>query len=286
MASENIHEEPFEDPVVENKEYFEKESAIASKSLDVEVHEGGMQFEEDTHRNCRSLDLDGVVEEESNQELKEELPNIGLEQKASSGAEQEADSGAEQEADSGAEQEADSGAEQEADSGAEQETDSGAEQQEPNEYDEPLYPGAAITVSIAMTLLLAFIVCHKLSNEAIADLLYLIDHICPNPNRCCRTLYKFKKFFSFLAIPFNCCYYCAQCFNPISDVILRACGVCKTVINSVKDLSYFIHIPISDQIRTLFARRHFYSNLLHRFTRVKLNQDCLEDIYDGLLYRN
>ena len=59
----------------------------------------------------------------------------------------------------------------------------------------------------------------------------------------------------------------------------------KNVINSVKDLSYFIYIPISSQIRTLFARRHFYSNLLHRFTRVKLNQDCLEDIYDGLLYR-
>ena len=136
-----------------------------------------------------------------------------------------------------------------------------------------------------MTLLLAFVVRHKLSNEAIADLLYLIDHICPKPNRCCRTLYKFKKFFSFLVMPFNCCYYCTQCFNPIKDVTLRACGVCKTVINSVKDLSYFIHIPISDQIKTLFARRHFYSNLLHRFTRVKLNQDCFEDIYDGLLYR-
>ena len=205
MASENIHEEPFEDPVVENEEYFEEESTIASKSLDVEVHEGGMQFEDDTHSNGCSVDLNGVAEEESSQELEEELPNIGLEQEADSVAEQEADSGAEQEADCRAEQEADSGAEQEADSGAEQEADSGAEQ-EANEYNEPLYPGAAITVSIAMTLLLAFIVCHKLSNEAIADLLYLIDHICPKPNRCCRTLYKFKKFFSFLAIPFNCCY--------------------------------------------------------------------------------
>ena len=216
MAGEDIHEEPSEDPVVE---YFVEESTTASKLLDVEVHEGGMQFEDDIHSSGHSIDLDGAAEE-SNQELEEELPNIGLEQEADNGEEQEADSGEEQEADSGEEQEANSGSH--------------------CEYDEPLYPGAAITVSIAMTLLLAFVVRHKLSNEAIADLLYLIDHICPKPNRCCRTLYKFKKFFSFLVMPFNCCYYCTQCFNPIKDVTLRACGVCKTVINSVKDLSYGI----------------------------------------------
>ena len=189
MAGEDIHEEPSEDPVVE---YFVEESTTASKLLDVEVHEGGMQFEDDIHSSGHSIDLDGAAEE-SNQELEEELPNIGLEQEADNGEEQEADSGEEQEADSGEEQEADSGEQQEADSGEQQEANSGSH----CEYDEPLYPGAAITVSIAMTLLLAFVVHHKLSNEAIADLLYLIDHICPKPNRCCRTLYKFKKFFFF-----------------------------------------------------------------------------------------
>ena len=79
MAGEDIHEEPSEDPVVE---YFVEESATASKSLDVEVHEGGMQFEDDIHSNGHSMDLDGAVEEESNQELEEELPSIGLEQEA------------------------------------------------------------------------------------------------------------------------------------------------------------------------------------------------------------
>ena len=165
--------------------------------------------------------------------------------------------------------------------GSEEEADSGLHY----EHDDPLYAGAAITVGVAMTLLLAFVVRHKLTNEAISDLLYLIDHLCPKPNRCCKTLYKFKKFFSFLVVPFNCCYYCSQCFNPISDMTSRACAVCKAIINSVKDLSYFIHIPISEQIKSLFARKHFLSNLLHRFTRVKQNQDCFEDIYDGLLYR-
>lgn len=252
MASEDIHEELTEEP--ENEEYFEGESAAtAFVSHDVEVDQGGMQFE--IHHNGHNPELDGVAEglEE------EELP------KRSTESEEDTDSGAEEKADDGAEEDADS--------------------ESHHEHDDPLYRGAAITVGVAMTLLLAFIVRHKLTNEAIADLLYLIDHLCPKPNRCCKTLYKFKKFFSFLVLPFNCYYYCAQCINPISDMTLRSCSICKTVINSVKDLGYFIHIPISEQIKTLFARKHFYTNLLHRFTRVKLNQDCFEDIYDGLLYK-
>ena len=59
----------------------------------------------------------------------------------------------------------------------------------------PLYPGASITVNVTMILLLAFAVRHKLTNEAISDLLYLINTICPKPNNTCKTLYNFKKFF-------------------------------------------------------------------------------------------
>jgi len=78
--------------------------------------------------------------------------------------------------------------------------------------------------------------------------------------------YKFKKFFSFLVILFKCCYYCSQCFNPINVnpvTTLRACSVCNTAINLVKDLSYFIHIPILEQIQSLFSRKTFFNNLLH-----------------------
>ena len=60
----------------------------------------------------------------------------------------------------------------------------------------PLYPGASITVNVTMILLLAFAVRHKLTNEAISDLLYLIDTICPKPNNTCKTLYNFTFLFS------------------------------------------------------------------------------------------
>jgi len=45
--------------------------------------------------------------------------------------------------------------------------------------DTPLYAGVSITVNVTMVLLLAFAVRHKLTNEAISDLLYLIHTICP-----------------------------------------------------------------------------------------------------------
>ena len=121
-----------------------------------------------------------------------------------------------------------------------------------------------------MTLLLAFIVRHKLTNEAISDLLYIIDHICPKPNKSCKTLYNFKKFFSFLVTPFNNCYYCPQCSYPISEVATKVCTICKKVFNSVKDLNYFLHVPICDQIKSLFGRKNFFNSLLYRFTRSKL----------------
>ena len=63
--------------------------------------------------------------------------------------------------------------------------------------DAPLYPGATITFKITMILLLTFAVRHKLSNEAISDLLYIIEILCPKPNLCCKSVYKFKTFFHF-----------------------------------------------------------------------------------------
>ena len=91
--------------------------------------------------------------------------------------------------------------------------------------DTPLYPGASITVNVTMILLLAFAVRHKLTNEAISDLLYLINTICPKPNNTCKTLYNFKNFFSNLVMPTNFCYYCPDCFSPISSVATTLCSI-------------------------------------------------------------
>ena len=74
--------------------------------------------------------------------------------------------------------------------GSEEEADSGSHYR----HDDPLYAGAAITVGVAMTLLLAFIIRHKLTNEAISDLLYLSV---PSPTgvaKHCTNLKSFSRF--------------------------------------------------------------------------------------------
>ena len=142
MDNEGFYKEHSEEH--ENEEYFEKESATAAISYDVEVDQGNIQFE--IHHNNNSSDSDGVAEG-----LEGELHRRNTKSNV------ETDSGAEARVDS---------EEEKADSGAE-EADSGSHY----EYNDPLYAGAGITVSVAMTLLLAFIVCYKLTSEVIADLL-------------------------------------------------------------------------------------------------------------------
>ena len=136
-----------------------------------------------------------------------------------------------------------------------------------------------------MMLLLAFSIWHNLINEAISDLLYIINLMCPKPNRCCKSLYRFKKYFSFMVIPASFCYYCPTCFSLIDITINTICSVCKRVSNSTDGLTYFLHFSVSHQIRALIAKPNFYEDISYRFQRQKSQEDNYEDIYDGSLYK-
>ena len=151
--------------------------------------------------------------------------------------------------------------------------------------DIPLYPGASITVNITMVLILAFAVRHKLTHEAILDLLYLINKICPQPNNVCKTLYNFRKYFSYLLTPVNFCYYCINCFGLVNSLADNVCLTCGKTFTTIKELSYFLHFSVSDQIKSLFARKNFFNNIQHRFLRTKFHECNYEDLYDGLLYK-
>ena len=154
-----------------------------------------------------------------------------------------------------------------------------------NEDDFPLYPGASISFKAIMILLLSFIIRHNLTNEAISDLLYIINLICPKPNRCCKSLYRLKKYFSFMIIPTSFCYYCPTCFSLINTTINMICSVCKRAFNSTDGLTYFLHFSVSHQICALFAKQNFNEDISYQFRRQKLQEDNYEDIYDRSLYK-
>ena len=152
---------------------------------------------------------------------------------------------------------------------------------------EPLYKGANVTLGSVMVLLVLFVIRHNLTSEALENLLSIIAALLPASNILPSSVSRFKKYFANLKHPFVFHHYCSFCFAYISQQGVKQC----TNSHRLKDLSakggtsYFIEIPIVDQLQTMFSRSGFYEDLQHRFNRKKQAQENIEDIYDGRLYR-
>lgn len=151
---------------------------------------------------------------------------------------------------------------------------------------QPLYPGASIKIGAAMVLLSLYAVKFNLPADAISRLLLLLNLMLPCGHVLPTTLNRFKKYFSNLKHPFILHYYCSFCLATVE-------AESKTCPNTacLKDLtvrgtkSYFVELPLVEQLQTFFKRPSFYSDIQYRFNRKKLNRDNIEDIYDGKLYK-
>lgn len=144
----------------------------------------------------------------------------------------------------------------------------------------PLFHGAPLSLGESILAILVFALRHKISGVCLADLLKLLSIHLPRPNHFLKTLYRFKKFFKNVGTPLVRHFYCSTCMGILSSKNSR-CTRCPESTSP----SYFLEIPILDQLRTLFKRRGFYNSLNYRFTREKLVQDNFEDIYDGEVYK-
>lgn len=152
----------------------------------------------------------------------------------------------------------------------------------------PIYSGAQLTIAASMTLILTFALTHNLTGVTITDLLTLISLHCLHPHPFLRSLHYFQKYFKDLRSPLVYHRYCSFCFTPITaDQTTSRCPntKCNRNLSEKGATSYFIEIPIVQQIQNLFLRPGFYNLLQHRFTRSKKHRDNIEDIYDGALYK-
>lgn len=148
-------------------------------------------------------------------------------------------------------------------------------------HDNPLYPGARITVGESLTCILKFYLRHHQSDSCLSDLLSLIEMHCPEENKCAKTLYFFRKWLGKWEMPLTKHFYCSECYTKMEKVEDQ-CPVCF----SYNSTCYFISIPLESQLGELFKRPGFYESLNHRFERQKENEDNLEDIYDGVIYQS
>ena len=94
-------------------------------------------------------------------------------------------------------------------------------------------------------------------------------------------------YFRNLENPFILHHYCAFCLSYV-DKQATVCpnAACMRELSSRHTKAYFIEVPEVQQLATFFSRGEFYSSLQHRFHREKKNRNNVEDIYDGVLYKN
>ena len=155
-----------------------------------------------------------------------------------------------------------------------------------SKLNEPLFQGAFLTLGVTVLLLAALSMRHKLSAEALGDFITFINFLLPTGSIFPRTLYLFKKFFHdwrpSLKIHCYCNYYLIYLEKDHKNCPNTFCNK-DLCVSSAK--AFFIEIPIVEQLKTLFARPGFYSDLNYRFKRKKAN-GAIEGIYDGDLYRS
>ena len=105
----------------------------------------------------------------------------------------------------------------------------------------PLYPGASISLHAALILILAFVVNHKLSNEALEDLLSLLGTLSLPSNILPITPYMFYKYLNIKQSDILRHHFCPACSIPLDEGDTQTCPnpACTRVFSSKSELSYF-----------------------------------------------
>lgn len=100
-----------------------------------------------------------------------------------------------------------------------------------NDYDdgEPIFEGSSITIDVAMTAILKFVVVANLSNSNLSVLLSTIQLLFSDMNNCLpKTLYKFNKYFKDVNV-MRKVYYCRE-HRTLSSGACRYCGLKKEFV--------------------------------------------------------
>ena len=169
--------------------------------------------------------------------------------------------------------------------------DSDEDDTEPNhstiESDQPIYPGHSLTVQTSMILILLFTLCHNISGTQLTDLLTLISIHCLHPHPGIKSVHMFKKFFADIKSPIRKHFYCTACMSGVNenDEICPKTS-CSQLLNNSRSKAYFLEMPIESQLISILQKEDTRNLLNKRFSRVKKNENAIEDIYDGQIYKS
>ena len=78
---------------------------------------------------------------------------------------------------------------------------------------------------------------------------------------------------------------CVKC-NKHTDTILNSVCTCGAKLDSSNVGTFFAQLDIKSQLESLFSNENVVKNIFYRFDREKQNEDALEDVYDGRIYKS
>ena len=127
-------------------------------------------------------------------------------------------------------------------------------------HENKLYRDAPISTASSSVLLMKFIMKHRITQEALTDLLKVLKLHCPSPNNLPSTVYHFKKQFKDLQYPIIYHYFCSKCLAEVSTES-TVCNntFCKSTLTEPHTKSSFIEVPIDLQLKCILERKHIYS---------------------------
>lgn len=143
--------------------------------------------------------------------------------------------------------------------------------------DPALYDGAEITKWESLLSILNLFYRHKMPKVLLSNLLKLIKLHIPSPNCSATSNYKFFKNFDNVFVNMQRHYYCQHCVKPL-DNENDECDCDGSALTS-----YFLDIPIKDQLQKLYERPGFFELLNYRFERQV--SEGYSDIFDGKIYK-
>ena len=120
-----------------------------------------------------------------------------------------------------------------------------------------IYNGAPLTVATSSIMVMQYKLRHKLTDQAVADLLHLLKLHCPNPNQCVPSVYHLKKRFQDVNFSIKFHYFCSNCLQGVEKSDTHCTNqLCTTKFDSVDNRSSFIEVPIEPQLQTLFKCKY------------------------------
>ena len=141
------------------------------------------------------------------------------------------------------------------------------------DQDPPVYPSCPLRLSESVLLIMTLAIRHKLTGDALADVIKLIDlHCIPGPNsHSIKTLRELKSFFADSKEALNQLFYCNYCFCLLPTEHTSVCPICATDLDAISTAKrYFVVLPIKQQL-SRFLSREYKICIIFTYSKIVLN---------------